>query len=144
MCQFCLLTFRCYQLPVLWSCFGVHVIFILHIFQFLHMPKWKIQCSGTSHGFMILSSGTLCSEPNEWIILIHMWHFPAVGDMLLFLVYFAASAGACWAGCFVESLYKSFWGRLFSSTRTQSRAQWVVPVLNCCKCNWKRRPQHLC
>ena len=83
MCQFCLLTFRCYQLPVQWSCFGVHVIFILHIFQFLHMPKWKIQRSGTSHGFMILSGGTWCSEPNEWIIPIHMWHFPAVGDIII-------------------------------------------------------------
>lgn len=123
-CQFCLLTFRCYQLPVLWSCFGVHVIFILHIFQFLYMPKWKIQHAGTSHGFMTLSGGTLCSEPNEWIILIHMRHFPAVGDMLLlFRVYFAACTRACWAGSFVESLSKPLWSRLLCHTRTQSWAR---------------------
>lgn len=83
--------------------------FILHIFQFLHMPRWKIQHWGASQGFMILSGETLCSEPNEGIILIHMWYFAAVGDVLLSLVCFAASTQAYWSGCFVESLYKSLW-----------------------------------
>lgn len=44
---------------------------------------------------MILSGETLCSEPNEGIIFIHMWYFAAVGDSLLFLVCFAASTQAC-------------------------------------------------
>lgn len=32
---------------------------------------------------------------NEWIILIHKCILPAVGDVLVFLVYFAASTQAC-------------------------------------------------
>lgn len=79
-------SFQCYGAALEYMWFSFYTFF-----QFLHRPKRKSQHSGTSCGFMILSGGTLCSEPNEWIILIHMWHFPSVGDMLWFLVCFAAS-----------------------------------------------------
>lgn len=118
-------SFKCYGAALQYMWFSFYTFFSSSTcpnekssVQGHHMDLWYSLVGLCVQNLMNGLSSSTCGNSQLW------------DTLLLFLVYFEASAWAHHAGCFVESFYKSLWVRLFWSTRTQSWVQQIVPVLN--------------